>query len=65
MNIEQIWRILCCNSIDRTDVLLSIQRHLYCVHVQFVEVTKPHRAVEVTGGTYFILEFFDLHFDLA
>lgn len=61
MNIEQIWRILCCNSIDRTDVLLSMQRH----HVQFVEVTKPHRAVEVTGGTYFILEFFDLHFDLA
>lgn len=61
MNIEQIWRILCCNSIDRTDVLLSMQRH----HVQFAEVTKPHRAVEVTGGTYFILEFFDLHFDLA
>lgn len=60
MNIEQIWRILCCNSIDRTDVLLSMQRH-----VQFAEVTKPHRAVEVTGGTYFILEFFDLHFDLA
>lgn len=62
MNIEQIWRILCCNS----QMFYYQCRDIYnCVHVQFAEVTKPHRAVEVTGGTYFILEFFDLHFDLA